>query len=196
MDHRIKLDTTTMADLKQLNTALMTKAGLIKDPLMAGMMFSSCCQHPGEKAEDFANELRKHFRRTYPEEETSSDVLLQRFVTGLLAPVSCHVLLRRKPTTFAQEIKNAIEIKYALNFEKHSKPERDIDAISQPNPMDQLKLSAQLQRTLEQMFRLLKVLEKRLQMVAARYPAQNRRCRGNRGRYPCTEDGATLQGVW
>ena len=58
--------------------------------------------------------------------------------------MSHQVLLCGKPTTFAQAIKNATEIEYALNFENQFEPERDINAISQPNPMDQPKLVAQL----------------------------------------------------
>ena len=116
------------------------------------------------------------------EEDITSDVLLQHFLTGLLAPVSRQVPLRGKPTTFAQVIKNVTEIEYALNFENQSEPERDINAISQPNLMDHPKLAAQLQQTLEQMSKCLEALETRLQTDAARYPAQNpaqNRHRGN-----------------
>ena len=56
----------------------MTKAGLIQDLPTAGKMFISHYQHPGEKAVNFADELRKLFRRAYPEEE-----LLRRFAVAL-----------------------------------------------------------------------------------------------------------------
>ena len=112
----------------------------------------------------------------------TSDVLLQHFLTGLLASVSRQVLLCGKPTTFAQAIKNAMEIEHALNFENQSKPERDINVISQPKPMDHLKLVVQLQQTLEKRPKRLEALETRLQIDAARYPAQNRG-HGNQGRY-------------
>ena len=79
------------------------------------------------------------------------------------------MLLLKKPTTIAQTIKNATEIDYALNFEKQSEPERAINAISQPNPMDQAKLSEQLQQTLEQMSMHLEALETRLQTDSAHY---------------------------
>ena len=129
-----------------------------------------------EKAEDFADELRKLFRRAYPEEDISSDVLLQRFLTGLLAPVSRQMLLRGEPMTFGlQAIKNATEMEYALNFDNQSEPERDINAVSQINPKDQPKLAAQLQQTLEQMSKRLEALETRLQTDASCYSAQNRR---------------------
>ena len=141
-------------------------------------MFISHCQRPGEEAEDFADELRKLFRLAYPEEDISSNILLQRFITGLLAPVSHQVLSRGKLMTFAQASKNATEIEYALNFEKQSERERDINAISQPNLMDHPKLSAQLQQTLKTMSNRLEALESRLQTNAAHYPAQNC-CHGN-----------------
>ena len=66
VDHYVELDTTTRADLKQLKTALMTKAGLTQDPLTAGKMFISRCQHPGEKAEGFVDQLRKLFQAGLP----------------------------------------------------------------------------------------------------------------------------------
>ena len=88
----VELDTTTRADLKQLKTAFMIIAGLIQEPLMAGKMFISLCQHPGEKAKDFADKWRKLSRRAYTEEDTSSEILLQCLVIGLLATVSLQVL--------------------------------------------------------------------------------------------------------
>ena len=62
MDYYVKLDATTKADLKQLKTTLMRKAALAQDPPTAGMLFISCYQHSGEKAEDFADQLKKLFK--------------------------------------------------------------------------------------------------------------------------------------
>ena len=47
---------------------------------------------------------------SYPSEASTSGVLLQRFLTDLKAPVSRQVLLRSKPNTFEQAIKEATKI--------------------------------------------------------------------------------------
>ena len=191
VDYFVELDTTTKADLKQLKTALMTRAGLARDPLTAGKIFISRCQLPGEKAEDFANDLKKIFKQAYPEEELTSGILLQRFLTGLVAPVSRQMLLRGQPTTFEQAVKDAKAIEYALNFETKSTDPvaKEVNAISQPQPLENAKLATQLQQALESMTKRLEALETRLQTntdrnhtVAARNPSRNRR-RGNRPAY-------------
>ena len=96
-------------------------------------MFISHCQHIGEKVEDFAAELKKFFQRAYPSEDITFGILLQCFLTGLLVPVSRQMLLCGRPATFAQAIKDATETEYALNFEKQSEPEQEINAIAQTN---------------------------------------------------------------
>ena len=151
VDHYVELDMTTRTDLKQLKTALMTKAGLTQDSLMAGKMFILRCQCPGRQAEDFADELKKLFGRAYPARCCCAG---NHFAQ---AGLPCQVLLCWKPTTFAQAIKNVTEMEYALNFENQSEPKRDINAISQPNLMDHSKLAAQLQQTLDQMSKCLVV---------------------------------------
>ena len=54
----------------------------------------SRCQKPGERVADFATDLKKLFVESYPGEEVTSTVLLQRFVTGLLPAISRQLLLR------------------------------------------------------------------------------------------------------
>ena len=75
---------------------------------------------PRQKSRGFCKRVEETFWQTYPEEGISSNVLLQLFLTGLLAPASCQVLLHGKPTTFAQAIKNAMEIEYTRYLEKQS----------------------------------------------------------------------------
>ena len=50
VDYYVELDEAIKASMKLLKTALMTRAGLIKDPLTAGKIFISRCQHANEKA--------------------------------------------------------------------------------------------------------------------------------------------------
>ena len=90
--HYIELDTAIKVDLGLLKTALMTKVGPIQDPLTAGKMFISHCQHPGEKVKGFAAELKKLFQRAYPSEDITFGILLQHFLTGLLVLVSRNML--------------------------------------------------------------------------------------------------------
>ena len=76
VDYYVELDEAVKATIKLLKTALMTRAGLIEDPLTAGKIFISHCQHTNEKAEDFANDLRKLFKQIYPDEDVTSGILL------------------------------------------------------------------------------------------------------------------------
>ena len=105
VDHYVDLDATTKADLKLLKAALMEKAGLAQDPLTAGKLFISRSQHPGEKAADFAIHL-KLFKQAYPDEELTSGILLQRFLTGLASPISQQILLHGQPTSFNQAVES------------------------------------------------------------------------------------------
>ena len=93
MDIYIHLDDDTKADLAEVKKALMKKAGLIKDPLVAGKEFMVRSQVQGETVERFAEELLRLFSQAYPTEAPISDILLQRFLTGML-------LLRGKPTSY------------------------------------------------------------------------------------------------
>ncbi|KAL5517946.1 hypothetical protein EMCRGX_G003596 [Ephydatia muelleri] len=69
---------------------------------------------------EFAMQLKKLFKQAYPEEDSTSSILLQRFVMGLKTPVSMQLLLRGKPDTFENAIEAAREIELVLEFE--SKP--------------------------------------------------------------------------
>ena len=47
----------------------------------------------------------------------TSAVLLQRFLTGLCSEIGQQLLLRKKPPNFADALKDAIDIEYALQFD-------------------------------------------------------------------------------
>ena len=81
----MELDTDKKGSLRVLKEALMTKAGIAQDPLMIGHAFGARHQGPLERAADFATALRRLFIQAYPEEKVTSSVLLQQFLTGLLA---------------------------------------------------------------------------------------------------------------
>ena len=47
----------------------------------------------------------------------TSTVLLQRFLTGLCPEIGRQLLLRNRPVNFADALKDAIDIEYALQFD-------------------------------------------------------------------------------
>ena len=151
VDYYIDPDTTTKDDLKLLKTALMKNTGLVRDPLTAGKLFIFCCQRSGEKVADFADHLKKLFKQVYPDEKLTSGILLQHFLTRLMAPVSQQILLHGQPTTFKEAVENEKEVEYALNFEtKHTEPgTKDINMINKMHPMEDQTLNIQLQQALD-----------------------------------------------
>ena len=84
----------------------MKRLRLCREPLEAGKLFMTRSQLERERVTEFAMQLKKLFKQAYPEEDSTSGILLQRpFVMGLKTPVSRQLLLRGKPDTF----ENAIE---------------------------------------------------------------------------------------
>ena len=53
-------------------------------------------------------EALKLFKQAFLEEDTTSVVLLQRFLKGLKPQISCQILLRKNPETLEQAITDAI----------------------------------------------------------------------------------------
>ena len=166
VDYYVELDEAIKASMKLLKTALMTRAGLIKDPLTAGKIFISRCQHANEKAEDFANDLRKLFKQAYPDEDVTSGILFQHLLTGLHVPESLQIQLHGQPTTFEPAIKEAMEIEYALNFETKAEPVKVINAVSNHDPLREPNVEMQQQKTLDQMTKHIESLEMKLQAGA------------------------------
>ena len=77
-----------------------------------------------------------------------SGILLQRFLTGLLPSLSRQVLLRGKPTSLEQAIKDAEEIEYALSFQTSVEQPKEINALPPQQGPTELE---KLQETLEKM---------------------------------------------
>ena len=120
--------------------------------------------------------MKKLFKQAYQDEKLTSGILLQRFLTGLMAPVSQQILLHGQPTTFEQAVENAKEMEYALNFEtKHTEPgNKDINVINKTHPMEDQTLTTQLQQALDQMIKRLEALEIRLQPIAVNQTVRDR----------------------
>lgn len=116
LDYYMDLGVDEKADVSTLKKSLMEKAGLKKDPFEAAREFQFRTQGHQEKTRDFAAELKKKFQEAYPEEQASSKVLLQKFMTGLRPKISRQVLLKQQPTTLEDAIKEAIKVESALEF--------------------------------------------------------------------------------
>ena len=156
VDIYIELSEETRGDLAEVKKALMSKAGLTKDPLVAGKEFIARIQQDGEPVNTFASELKLLFSQAYPLEEPTSGILLQRFLTGLLPSLSRQVLLRGKPTSLEQAIKDAEEIEYALSFQTSVEQPKEINALPPQQGPTELE---KLQETLEKMSKRLGELE-------------------------------------
>ena len=77
------------------------RTGFQSDPLVALCHVASSPM----RVEDFANCLQKLFQEAYKKEEITSDVLLQQFIMGLLAPISCQLLVEGKPQSWEEALR-------------------------------------------------------------------------------------------
>ena len=109
----------------------MESAGILWDPLRAGQAFMSHDQLTGETVRDYAMNLRKLFTESYPDEEQTSAILLQRFLTGLSPSICRQLLLKGKPMSLTNAITDATNIEYALNFEPIPDHQHEINVFHQ-----------------------------------------------------------------
>jgi len=116
VEYNMEADDATRGDLANLKSFLMTKVGLVWDPLTSSQLFMSRNQHPGEKILDYVADLKKMFAEAYATENSTSSILVQHFLIGLLPPIRHQLLLQGKPARLAQALKDAVNIEYALNF--------------------------------------------------------------------------------
>ena len=190
IDFYTEFDEATKGDLSSLKLALQEKAGLKIDPLIASRNFNQRDQLPGEKVDDYASELKRLFKQAYPDEGLNSTVLLQKFLTGLLAPIARQMLLKKKPGSLSEAIKDAVTIEYALHFDRSSAETQA--AVFPPEPINMLtgggKQGGQkeeytkLQKTVEALAKQLECLETNLQKSLTPSPSRNYQTpRQNRG---------------
>ena len=175
IDYYVELDMGQKGSVKSLRMALMTKAGLLQDPLTAGRAFSERRQGLQERVADYFTSLRRLFAQAYPEEKVTSSVLLQQFLTGLCAPVRQQVLLKGKPGSLEEAITEATQVEYALSFETLTRhTPGDVNAVHQHQepchtPEGRSKQPEpgwkDLCQTLEKMSARLEALEKGLQQA-------------------------------
>ena len=122
-------DEDTRGDLQELKKTLMHQAGLLWDPLTVSQSFMLRRQTPGEKVSDFAVDLKRLFIESYPGEQTTSTILLQRFWQDFcqLFLVSC--CSRIKPTSLDRAVQDASDIEFALTFEAPQEELQDVNVV-------------------------------------------------------------------
>ena len=198
IDYYVELADGTKFDLGRLKAALQEQAGVKADPLVASKQFNQRNQNPDEKVKDFASTLQRLFKNAYPDESMASAVLLQRFLTGLRPEIGRQLLLRNRPANFADALKDAVEIEYALEFDDLGE---GIHAITQNKRQSEHLDSTALTQTLEALTKRLQSLETSLQKKpqivphsksgGRRYGSPQQHRRGHRlgPCYNCGEEG-------
>ena len=200
LDYYVDLDNASKSSVATLKGALAQRAGLKKDSLAAAMTFIERNQRAQEKTVDFAAELKKLFGQAYPDENLTSKVLLQRFVTGLRPTISRQLLLQGKPEDLEGAVKAASTIEYAFGFAADRKEfeTQEVKVKSEPINVLQTKVDTkvdQLQRALEDMTKRFEALESQLKEERRRNPPPGRpqRPMGSRRRdqkcFLCGEEG-------
>ena len=133
LDYYVECTQEIQRDLGLLKSTLMKKAGLVRDSLTASKLFMSRHQGQGEKVVDFLAGLKGLFKEAYSEEEPTSTILLQRFLTGLSPKICQQLLLRGKPDTLQRAVEDAATIEYALSFEVETDEVHEVVAIQKPH---------------------------------------------------------------
>ena len=151
-------------------------------------------QLQGETVEHFSEELAKLFSQGYPTEASTLDILLQRFLTGLLPSIGRQLLLRGKPTTLKQAIKDASDIKYALTFESNTEQlfesRKEIHVITQKQgPTELEKLQEILDRVSTRFGALELSLSKKEDNIPSRGDRRPRRQTQQNSRQTCWHCG-------
>ena len=77
VEYYVEADEMTHENLANLKTFLMTKVGLVCDPLTLSQLFMSHSQQPGERILDYVADLKELFTEAYPSENLTSAILLQ-----------------------------------------------------------------------------------------------------------------------
>ena len=163
IDYYVELSDAAKSDLGRLKAALLDRTGVKTDALLASKQFTCRSQGPDEKIKDFAFVLKQLFKEAYPAESLDSAVLLQHFLTGLRPEIGRQLLLRNRPDTFANALKDAEEIEYALAFDDSGE---GINAIQHKKKQSEHQDTPALSQTLEALTKRLESLETTLQMNA------------------------------
>lgn len=162
LDHYIELTDVEKASMADLKKNLTSKAGLTKNKLTAARDFQSRIQGTTEAAGEYASDLKKKFKQAFPEEATTSAVLLQKFLTGLRPTTSCQVMLKGEPQTFEDAIKVAKDVENALEFN------REMREDGEPKEILSIDKTQQLQDTVERLAKTIEGMTKKIEKLEMR----------------------------
>ena len=156
IDYYVDLNNITKGDLKLLRAALEERADKNEEALATSRSFSQCSQGQGERVSDFASSLKQLFKNAFSAEAMTSLVFLQRFLTGLRPDISHQLLLCSRQTTFTAAVKDATDVKYALEF---GGKKASIHVIRPTQPTPELSNAAALHQKLDTLTKRLESLE-------------------------------------
>ena len=125
-----------------------------------GKTFMECMQGSEEGVEAFSIRLKKLFKQAFTREDASSDVLLQKFLTGLAADISKQLLMQATPTTFEDAVKAAVRVENALSFGAVSKKPESQEELACYQVQDKsVEALASMMQTMESISKRLETLE-------------------------------------
>ena len=153
------VDEDTRGNLANFKSFLMTKVGLVRDSLTSSQLFMSRSQLPGERILDYVADLKKLFTEAYETENSTSAILVQLFLTGLLPPIRHQLLLQGKPGTLTQAVKDAVKIEYALNFAGEADNSEEVNVVHRKPSTQEPSGYNKLQESLYQISKCLEALE-------------------------------------
>ena len=160
LDTCMDLTGTEKANLDDLKAALLERASFRVDPLLVGKTFMECIQGSEEGVEAFSIRLKKLFKQAFTREDASSDVLLQKFLTGLAADISKQLLMQATPTTFEDAVKAAVRVENALSFGAVSKKPESQEKLACYQVQDKsVEALASMMQTMESISKRLETLE-------------------------------------
>ena len=96
---------------------------------------------------------------SYPDKQTTSAILLQQFLTGLLPTILCQLLLKGKPRG---GVVDARDIEFAFAFEPPQDEQQDINVVHN-KALPTTTEAQKLQSILEQVTKHLETLETKLE---------------------------------
>ena len=160
LDTYMDLTGAEKANLDDLKAALLERASFRVDPLLVGKTFMECMQGSEEGVEVFSIRLKKLFKQAFTREDASSDVLLQKFLTGLAADISKQLLMQATPTTFEDAVKAAVRVENALSFGAVSKKPESQEELACYQIQDKsVEALASMMQTMESISKRLETLE-------------------------------------
>ena len=101
--------------------------------------------------------LKKLFTEAYETENSTSTILVQHFLTGLLPPIRRQLLLQGKPDTLTQAVKDVVNIEYVLKLAGEADNSQEVNTVHLKPSTQESSGHNKFQESLDQ---IVKCLEK------------------------------------